>query len=97
LSACLALATPAFGQSCTEVQRAIGELDNLALRLRAIEFSLRGSQRSERRQLEADRCETVRRISEIERRAAASNCPMQLMRVRDAMRGLSTDRCTVER
>jgi hypothetical protein len=49
--------------------------------------------KAERAQLEADRCQTIRRVMEIGRRASEANCPMQLMRVRDSMRGLSIQEC----
>jgi hypothetical protein len=72
------------------------ELDNLTLRLRVVEAALsRTRAGKERLQLDADRCQTVRRIMEIGRRASEANCPMQSMRVQDSTRGLQAGRCAL--
>jgi hypothetical protein len=76
------------------VRRAMEELDNLTLRLRVVDDALlHKAAEAERAHLEADRCQTVRRVMEIGRRAAEANCPMQSMRVRDALRGGPAGRC----
>lgn len=96
--ALLDLASPAFGQGCSKVQSSISEVDNLALRLGAIQHVLAETKGgSERDQLEIDRCQTMRRIIEIEHRAVEANCPMQLMRVRDYARALTTNTCEIQR
>jgi hypothetical protein len=93
-AACHALTSPALAETCARMRTAIEELDGLTLRLRVVDDALlHKTAKAERAQLEADRCQTIRRTMEIRRRASEANCPMPLMRVRDTLRGVPASRC----